>query len=688
MLLSATPPPGPRPAQRVRVLQEAVRNLGRTPPAAHPSASITWLGPAAANPALAHRLTGDRAHLAESERWLRAAVRLPHWGKAHMPDHDLDAAWLLHGLSLSYHWLGDALDPDLRALLHHKLLLQGRRLYEFALATEGRWWSSSYWQNHNWICYAGLATAGYVLGKEEWTERAKANLGRVLDLLPADGSHAEGVVYWRYGVPWLAAHLDLLQEAEGVDWWERGGHAGRGGFMANTFRFRLHQSTPGFAAQVAHGDCHDRRSGHSAALYYRLAARFGIAEAQWLGDLVSEELLWEEAAESGVRPGILPEAYLEYLWYDPSVPARKPAELRAYFPDLGLVAARTGWDAGAHLVSFKASPGGGHQAWEAAAKHRAESGWETLNTGHQHPDSGSFVLVSQGAFLAVDEGYSNRKLTAHHNLLLVDGQGFADEDRFHVYQDIPYERRARQRDVLVTEGSGPGWAHATAEIAAMYDPALGMRRLDRTLVFTPSGRLVLLDLAEAEADRAWTFLLQTDGPAEGVDPDTAPAEHRIRAGAARARVRRFAPYDAEVGATVTEVTANPTSSTPELHLTRTLHTLRTTTPRTRRTHFLTAVEPGDAPTGREVACEEGYGEAYGVDFGDECVLLSPVERRIRTDRVTADAAAVLLSGSDDGGGGGGTVTVVLATRVVVRGRLILDVREPFTGSLDRTVHRR
>lgn len=442
MLLSAAPPSGPRPAKEVRLREEAARHRDLTPPRTHPSASITWLGPAASNPALAYRVTGDRAHLDES-RWIEAAVRLPHWGRAHMPDHDLDAGWLLHHLSLAHRWVGDELPDGVRALLRYKLLLQGRRMHEFAVASEGRWWSSSYWQNHNWICYAGLATAGYVLGKEEWTERARDNLGTVLDLMPADGSHAEGVVYWRYGVPFLAIHLDLLKEAEGVDWWERGG------FLANTFRYRLHQTAPGFAFNVDHGDCHDRRSGHSAGLYYRLAAQYGIAEAQWMGDLASGELLWQEAAESGVRPGILPEAYLEYLWYDPSVPAARPTETRAYFPDLGLLAARTGWDDDATLVSFKASPGGGHTAWETSARHRAELGWETLNQGHHHPDSGSFVLISQGAFLAVDEGYSNRKRAAHHNLLLVDGQGYADEGRYHVYQDIPYERQARQRDVLV-----------------------------------------------------------------------------------------------------------------------------------------------------------------------------------------------------------------------------------------------
>ncbi|MCX4552643.1 hypothetical protein [Streptomyces sp. NBC_01500] len=655
MLLSATPPPGPRPAREARLYEEAARHRGLAPPTGHPLASITWLGPAASNPALAYRVGGDPAHLAESRRWIEAAVRLPHWGRAHMPDHDLDAGWLLHHLSLALRWIGDDLPDEVRALLRYKLLLQGRRLYEFAVASEGRWWSSSYWQNHNWICYAGLATAGYVLGKEEWTRRAKDNLGRVLDLLPDDGSHAEGVVYWRYGVPWLAIHLDLLQEAEGVDWWERGG------FLSRTFRFRLHQTAPGFALNVDHGDCHDRRSGHSAGLYYRLAARYGIGEAQWLGDLASGELLALEAAESGVRPGILPEAYLEYLWYDPSVTPVRPTETRAFFPDLGLLAARTGWDDGATLVSFKASPGGGHKAWDTAAEHRAELGWDTLDQGHHHPDSGSFVLVSGGAFLAVDEGYSNRKRAAHHNLLLVDGQGYADEDRYHVYQDIPHERQARQRDVLVADG---GWAHATAEIAAMYDPALGVRRLDRTLVFTPAGRLVLLDLAEADGEREWTFLLQSDRPTEALPDGT----RLIRSGEVTAHVRQFAPPDATVTSEVTEVAANPTSSTPGLELTRTLHTLRSSTARTASGLFLTTIEPGAARSAEAVPCDAGH----GVAFAGETVLLSPAARRIRTSRVVADAAAVLLAD-------GAAPYVVAARRVELDGRVLLDRAEPYTG---------
>ena len=604
----------------------------QTPRTEHPSASITYFGPAAANLALAYRLTGHDGYRVEAERWVSAAIGFPHWGKAHLPDHDLDAGWLLHGLSLAYTWLGDdfALAGDLRA----KLELQGTRLYEFAVETEGSWWSSSYWQNHNWICYTGLAAAGYALGRTEWTERAKRNFETVVELLPADGSDMEGVVYWRYGVPWLATYLDLLQDREGVDWWQRCR------FLANTFSYRLQQCAPGFEENIDHGDCHDRRSGHSVALYRKLASAYRIGEAQWLADLVSERFFWREAYASGVKPGVMPEAYLELLWYDDSLSPVDPAKntpLSAYFPDLGLVTARTGWDDEATMVSFKAAPGGGHQAWETSHRLDRERGWDTLSAGHHHPDSGSFVLTSRGAFLAVDEGYSNRKRAGDHNLILVDGLGYADEDRYHVYKGIPYERQARMVDVHAADGM----AHATAQIAAMYPPALGITRLDRTLVFTPAGRLVLLDRCAAEAPRDWTLLLHADWPIEYGD------EIALRSGSAQAWVRLHTPLTVE--SAVTEVEANPTSSTPSLRLTSTMHTLRATARQTKTATLLTTIEPTSSlhpapPTAHRLDLARGH----GVSFADETVLLADDEGTIggadlQTDWAGAGIRAVIVT---------------------------------------------
>ncbi|GAA3634895.1 hypothetical protein GCM10022200_17680 [Microbacterium awajiense] len=573
---------GPRRAQWRRLLEECERARGMELPQEHPLASITYFGPGAANLALAYRLTGQKHYLTELRRWLAPPISFPHWGKANLPDHDLDAGWILHGFSLAYSWAGDALPDAEREALEAKLLLQGRRLYEFAVETEGGWWSSSYWQNHNWICYAGLATVGYALQStypeaRQWTERAKENFAKVLDALPDDGSNNEGVVYWRYGVPWIASYLDILRDQEGIDWFDRGS------YLRETFWYRLYQAAPDLERIVDHGDCHDRRSGHPVALYYKLAAEYRIPQAQWLADTVAERFFWREAYESGVRPGVRPEAYQELLWFDPTVEPAGPDALPTsrHFTDLGLVVGRTGWDDQAKLVSFKASPGGGHKAWNQSHRQREADGWVTLNAGHHHPDAGSFVFLGDGAYLAIDEGYSSRKRTAHHSTILVDGHGFVNEDRYHVYENLDEQFTAR----IVETTLGGGWTHAVSETSAMYDRDLGVTRVRRHLVMTPRGTLVVVDDLAAHEPRAWSWLLQTDNPAE----HTGPAAWRADAGHALLRTLSFDEHpDGDVVST--PVHANPTSSTPSLAIENIQYTLVRTTAPTTAARFVTVLQ--------------------------------------------------------------------------------------------------
>lgn len=574
---------GVRSAQFRRLLEECERYRAVSLPQEHPLASITYFGPAAANLALAYRMTGQDHYLAELRRWLAPPLAFPHWGKANMPDHDLDAGWLLHGLSLAYSWAGDALPADERIALRDKLLLQGRRLYTFAVESEGGWWSSSYWQNHNWICYAGLATAGYVLGQEhpetlEWTERAKENFATVLAMLPEDGSNNEGVVYWRYGVPWLVSYLDVLKETEGIDWFASND------YLRETFWYRLYQAAPDFERIIDHGDCHDRRSGHPVAMYYKLASEYKIPQAQWLANKVAKEFFWREAYESDVRPGVRAEAYQEFLWFDPSAPSKGPEDLptNRYFKDLGLVVGRTSWEEDAVMVSFKSSPGGGHNAWETSHRIRKEKNWVTLNAGHHHPDSGSFVLIGHNSYLALDEGYSSKKRTEHHNSILVDGHGFVNEDRYHVFENLDHEFSAH----IVTATLGEGWTHAVSDTTAMYDRSLGLNKVRRHLVMSPRGIVVVVDELEAQSARTWTMLLQTQNPAKQTGPATWVAE----AGLGNLQVTAL-DEDSVNEVVRTSIHANPTSSTPGLAIEKVQYTLKRTTVRTPSTRFVTVLEP-------------------------------------------------------------------------------------------------
>ena len=118
-------------AQYERLLKQAASYADHLPPADHPRDSITYIGMACANMALANLLTDDESYLDTMRKWLKVGIGYPHWGLARMPDHDLDAAWLLFGFSLALNWVGDRLSADERADLIAKLRLQGERLYEF-----------------------------------------------------------------------------------------------------------------------------------------------------------------------------------------------------------------------------------------------------------------------------------------------------------------------------------------------------------------------------------------------------------------------------------------------------------------------------------------------------------------------------------------------------------------------------
>jgi hypothetical protein len=628
---------GVRRPQLTRLLEECERYRDQVLPAEPPHASITYFGSAAANLALAYRITRQEQYLTELRRWLAPPVSFAHWGRAHMPDHDLDAAWLLHGLSLAYAWAGPALPLAERSALREKLILQGTRMYDFAVAGEGGWWSSSYWQNHNWICYAGLATAGYVLADEHpaavaWTKRAKDNFEIVLDLLNEDGSNDEGVVYWRYGVPWLVSYLDVLKAAEGVDWFPRSA------YLRETFWYRLYQAAPDLERIVDHGDCHDRRSGHCVAMYYKLAAEYRIPQAQWLGNKVAKDFFWREAYESGVRPGVRPEAYQELLWFDPSAPVEGLDNLPTsrFFPDLGLMVARTSWGEDATLVSFKAAPGGGHKAWDTSHRIESERGWITLNAGHHHPDSGSFVMLGAGSYLAVDEGYSSRKHTAHHNGVLVDGHGFDNEDRYHIFEGLGAERTAQ----IVTTTLGGGWTHAVSEISRMYDPALGVDRIRRHLVMSPAGTVVVVDDLAADVPRRWTWLLQTDNPAVAVGAGRWAAP----AGSGQLWVTALAPASTQDDVVPTPVQANPTSSTPGLEIEKVQYTLRRETSPTREAGFVTVLEPADWD-------DHGGSQAHAEATGREVLVI--IERDGRREEVALhlDGADIALPGAEITGTG-------------------------------------
>jgi len=535
-------------------------------PEEHPMKSITYFGMAAANLSMAYKLTGQKHYLDEAKRWLFRGVSFEHWGRAVKVDVDLSAAWLLFGFGLSYNWLKDDLTPDERASLREKLILQGERMYKYAIETEGTSWSTEYWQNHNWIDYACLATAGYAIMDEYpdakvWTEKAKSNFHKVIPLLADDGSDYEGIAYWRYGVIWLIIYSDLLRDREGIDLFKQSS------FLENTFYYRLYQAAPNLEQTVNFGDCHDRQSGHSIAVYYKLASEYKLGHAQYLAEFVSKNVIWREGYDSGIKPGILPEAFLELLWFDPSVESKdfKDLPLVKYFKDLGLVVMKNGWHEDAIQLAFKASPGGGHKQWSKSFELDKENGWRTRSAGHHHPDSNSFILIGYDSYLAIDDGYNKQKMALDHNLVLVDDKGYIGDGNYDVYRGLPEDATAEIEEFALNEN----YVFVVGESSKIYNKELKLNRFARNILNTGEPYFIMIDELSSSEPHKYTWQMHSDVWSEAIDKST----FEIANGKGILTVANLEPEEANSFSRETKVIANPTSQEPSLIIEQNMKTL-------------------------------------------------------------------------------------------------------------------
>ncbi|MBE0652635.1 MAG: DUF4962 domain-containing protein, partial [Bacteroidales bacterium] len=554
-------------------------------PQEHPLITITYMGIASANLSLMYLLTGQPAYLNEAKRWIFNCVQFPHWGHGEKQDVDLSAAWLMFGLGLSYAWLTDALTKNERTLLKEKLILQGTRMYEYKLQTEGRGWSTNYWQNHNWINMNGLATAGYALVAEYpqaqmWINAAKENFAFVYSALADDGSDYEGVPYWRYGAMWLYIYAHLLKEREGINYFDSCG------FLKNSFYYRLYQAAPNLEEQINFGDSHDRRSGHSTAIYYKFAAEYQNGHAQKMGNLVVDKFLYREAMESGVRPGILPECLFEFLFYDPTVPEKDfdDLPLEKYFEDMGLIVVRSSWDKDATHFSFKCSYPGGKKQWKLAHDLKNEKGYHSLGLSHQHPDNNTFILVDRDTWHAVDDGYNRTSKAEMHNTVLVDGKGYEGETVKNFMARYSPEMVGEIEKFMDTDS----FVYIVGETGKTYRKDLKLNRFTRHVLYTRKRFFIIFDELDSELEHDYTWQLNSD-----VFPTKAFGGYHYQNGPGEMMLYPILPQKAEVEMQEHVIREYMTPQQPDEFRQAVLKTLSlTTTAKKKSANFLNVLTLG------------------------------------------------------------------------------------------------
>ena len=124
-----------------------------------------------------------------------------------------------------------------------------------------------------------------------------------------------------------------------------------------------------------------------------------------------------------MKPGILPEAVFEFLWYAPDVPEKELSDLPLvrYFDDLGLLTVRSSWEWDAKVLTIKCSPPGGIKQWREGWKIRNEEGIELFSLSHHHPDNLSYIFTRGSDYFTCEDGYNRNLMPDNHNVLLVDG---------------------------------------------------------------------------------------------------------------------------------------------------------------------------------------------------------------------------------------------------------------------------
>ncbi len=516
-----------REKQLKRLLSQCESYFNTELSVAHPQGSSTFMAFAELNLALAYLLTEDEKYLVEAKRWMLCVCGYEKWGHAHLVNVDLSASWNLFGLSLTYDWLYDVLDDSTRSIIKDKIALQAEILCNYAKENDKSGWVVQYLQNHNWINFTGLAAAGYALKNDEYIQMSKDDFDKVYPLLSEDGSDYEGVVYWRYGAMWLFIYAHLLKTEENIDKFSDTK------FLENTFYYRLYQSAPDLSRQLNFGDTHDTHSGHPACIYRLVAKEYKNETAQYLASYVIDNLLEEEAKMSKVKPGILPEAFLEYLFFDPSVAETNvnTLPLFRYFPDLGLVSLRNSWDKDAKVFSYKCGYPGGKKQWLSMGLMKEKTGIEYRGLSHNHPDHLSYIIVNGDKYFNSEDGYNRNIMEYHHSSLLVDDRLCDVHNVNDVYLQSFLERVKDSELDLHSENEDykgeisnlkfeNNLLSFNSDAHGLYPKDLEMEKVERKVISDNKDFVAFVDSFESRIPHNYSCLCNTNERAVAVSNDT------------------------------------------------------------------------------------------------------------------------------------------------------------------------
>lgn len=455
--------------------------------------------------------------LAAAKAWTLAAIDYEPWGYTYnKPNTDLAAGHLLYALGWAYDLLYDDFTPAERARIRTSLERHAGLVYDAFAPRAGR--KLHFTQNHDFIPTAGLAIAALALmgeskDAEKWAALARAHHHRAGQLLSPDGYYYEGMEYWIFSTPWLVHFLDAWEHSTGESLWDRDVFRNWKTLLAHALLpdgqnvFDFGDIWEGPLTRAKKGADYERafpdgRLQSNFNVMYRVAARFKDAEAQAIAER------YAAFGHSNL------EEYWTLLWREPSLEAAPMSALplQHRFKDMGVYYYRTSWEKDALAFAFKAGPPEGHRTATLLSKIPEWS----LDSGHAHPDAGSFIIWAHGRYLTGDTGYAGLPTARNHNTVTFGGIGQGVEGDHDVWRGAPYAGfdGIRIRDLRIA-GSR---VTIEAELAAAYPKAGALSAFTRTFAFDGSAGFTVSDRFTLTEPASIEWRLQSDAPFEIVAP--------------------------------------------------------------------------------------------------------------------------------------------------------------------------
>lgn len=436
--------------------------------------------------ALMYLITGEERYAKRAYLEMYNSACFVDWN----PYHFLDVGELTASLGICYDWLYNWMDDYERLYIRQAIFKNGIMpiMDDFDNKERKRSWN---WRGDladNWrlvIAGVGVGAMSIVdeLSEEErpFAERAMEqtlfDIRRALSLFAPYGGYEEGFTYWRYAMKYFTFTVESLKNASGSYF----GYLDIPGMkLTNQFMLAVNGSVSAFT----YHDCERPGVGIPPQMMY-LAERFGKYE---------EAKPRIECILSGELPD-MHDVYNDMLWYNPEMLNSdiKNQISDVYMPIAEIATMRNGWSKDDMYVGFHCDdPIGGE--------------------GHDHMDSGTFVMDALGETFFVDLGADNYDVTDYYNTYRVRPEG---HNVLVFNPDERYGQKFGGTAKITRCEFGGKTSYAIGQLSDAYDDDIGITSYERGVkIFKNKNTVVVQDEVTLEKGAEIWWFAHTESDVE------------------------------------------------------------------------------------------------------------------------------------------------------------------------------